>query len=137
MNEEDLKGFIESHMKKNKMSSYEWDSYQKEEEYWRDAMNAMNDVYDTTIILRIWWLVHPSSGVRWKFTVWPNAYDKVKIEGYQSGKRMESETRTGCEDFGREQWTDLVRSGCIADGTDSETMVINTRNYDSNYALKA
>tara|TARA_R100001015_G_C4470379_1_gene54256 strand:+ start:69 stop:533 length:465 start_codon:yes stop_codon:yes gene_type:complete len=43
MNEEDMKGFIESLHKKHKMDSYEWDSYQKEETIHK---NLYNDIYE-------------------------------------------------------------------------------------------
>ena len=43
MNEEDMKAFVESYMKKNKMSSYEWDSYQYEEDIHK---NLYNDIYE-------------------------------------------------------------------------------------------
>lgn len=133
MNEEDLKGFIESHMKKNKMSSYEWDSYQKEEEHWKDAMEAIEsfDRFEETIILRIWWLENPINLQRWKFSVWPDSYTKVKIEVFESGSHVpnHTQTRTGCQDFGREEWSTLVRKGFCSAGTGTEYLTINTRNY--------
>lgn len=135
MNEEDLKGFIESHMKKNKMSSYDWDSYQKEEEYWKDAMESIEtfDRFAETIILRIWWLKNLSTGERWKFSVWPDTYAKVLVELFRGDVCVQHKTRSGCQDFGREQWSKLVREGCVSDGTENECRKIHT----SNYALDA
>ena len=75
---------------------------------------------DETIILRIWWLETPD-GLRWKFTVWPDRHNKVKVECFHQGTVREHMTRTGCPDFGREEWSKLVKDGAFQDGTDVET----------------
>ena len=65
MNEEDMKGFIESLHKKHKMDSYEWDSYQKEETIHK---NLYNDIYEEVM------------SVGMNTTTYPRMYALVKWE---------------------------------------------------------